>query len=74
MEIGLELAEFFYTKRTITPGAVSSNIANVLNRLLKVSESAERMTKTLESNSKSVMKGNFALFEAKAKIREARKN
>jgi ABC-type multidrug transport system fused ATPase/permease subunit len=74
MEIGLELAEFFYAKRTITPGAVSSNIANVLNRLLKVSESVERMTKTLELNSKSVMKGNFALFEAKQKLREARKN
>lgn len=54
--LGLEIVDFFFDKRTLTPLVMNQNIAQGVNRLTASTESLAKTTKTLQEISKDTMK------------------
>ena len=61
----MEISEFFWNKRTLTPVVAQQSLAQSLNQMVRASEALNKSSKALEITTKEVTKQNLKLFLTK---------
>jgi hypothetical protein len=56
IKLGLEISDFFFDKRTLTPLVMNQSMAQSVNRLTSSTETLAKTTKTLQEFTKDVLK------------------